>query len=79
MVLSPTGNLEEAAQKLFAALRTLDALPIALILAAFVPDTGIGRAINDRLKKAATRWGELLMELLQATNHADALRAGLQL
>ena len=54
VVLSPTGSLDEAAQKLFAALRTLDALPIEMILAAFVPNTGIGRAINDRLKKAAT-------------------------
>jgi L-threonylcarbamoyladenylate synthase len=54
VVLSRTGNLEEAAQKLFAALRTLDTLPVEIILAELVPSIGIGRAINDRLKKAAT-------------------------
>ncbi|MEM9417083.1 MAG: L-threonylcarbamoyladenylate synthase [Bacteroidota bacterium] len=56
VVLSSTGSLEEAAQNLFAALRTLDALPVNTILAAPVPDTGIGRAINDRLKKASSQW-----------------------
>ena len=56
VVLSPTGSLAEAAQKLFAALRTLDAMPIDLILAAPVPNKGIGRAINDRLRKAACQW-----------------------
>ena len=56
VVLSPTGSLDEAAQKLFAALRTLDALPVEVILAASVPHQGIGRAINDRLKKAASQW-----------------------
>ncbi|MHA7877870.1 MAG: L-threonylcarbamoyladenylate synthase [Bacteroidota bacterium] len=54
VVLTPTGSLEIAAQRLFAALRTLDSLPIDVILATLVPNTGIGRAINDRLKKAAT-------------------------
>ncbi len=54
VILAPTGNLNEAAQNLFAALRTLDTLPIDTMLASFVPNTGMGRAINDRLKKAAT-------------------------
>jgi L-threonylcarbamoyladenylate synthase len=52
-VLSPTGNLEEAAHRLFAWLRELDSLPVRQILAEKVPDTGLGRAINDRLKRAA--------------------------
>ncbi|MEL6606826.1 MAG: L-threonylcarbamoyladenylate synthase [Bacteroidota bacterium] len=56
IILSPTGSLDEAAQNLFAALRTLDTWPLDVILAAPVPDTGIGRAINDRLKKASSRW-----------------------
>jgi L-threonylcarbamoyladenylate synthase len=56
VVLSLTGNLEEAAQKLFTALRTLDTLPVEMILADLVPSIGIGRAINDRLKRAATCW-----------------------
>ncbi|MEO1300729.1 MAG: L-threonylcarbamoyladenylate synthase [Bacteroidota bacterium] len=52
-ILSPTASLEEAAQHLFAHLRTLDALPIDRILATHVPDVGLGRAINDRLRRAA--------------------------
>ena len=56
IVISPTGSLDEAAQNLFAALRTLDAMPVSIILATPVPDIGIGRAINDRLKKASSQW-----------------------
>lgn len=53
VVLSASGNLAEAAQRLFAALRQLDKLPVAYILAELVPDEGLGRAINDRLRRAA--------------------------
>jgi L-threonylcarbamoyladenylate synthase len=52
-VLSPTGNIEEAAQNLFLALREFDKMPIDIILAEFVPEKGLGRAINDRLRRAA--------------------------
>jgi L-threonylcarbamoyladenylate synthase len=52
-VLSTTGRLDEAAHNLFSALRTLDALPIDIILTEFVPETGLGKAINDRLRRAA--------------------------
>ena len=52
-VLSPTGNLNEAARNLFAALRYLDTLPIDIILAEPVPDSGLGKAINDRLTRAS--------------------------
>ncbi|HZX73001.1 MAG TPA: L-threonylcarbamoyladenylate synthase, partial [Cyclobacteriaceae bacterium] len=52
-VLSPSGNLEEAAKHFFTFLRELDKMPVDLILAEFVPDTGLGRAINDRLRRAA--------------------------
>ncbi|MEM6622467.1 MAG: L-threonylcarbamoyladenylate synthase [Pseudomonadota bacterium] len=50
--LSETGDLIEAAANLFAALRSLDAhgMPIAV---APMPETGLGRAINDRLRRAA--------------------------
>jgi L-threonylcarbamoyladenylate synthase len=40
-------------QRLFAYLRTLDKLPGDAIWAELVPDTGLGRAINDRLRRAA--------------------------
>jgi L-threonylcarbamoyladenylate synthase len=54
-VLSPDGNLEEAARNFFSALRKLDESPADVILAEYVPATGLGRAINDRLTRAAHR------------------------
>ncbi|MCS6973744.1 MAG: L-threonylcarbamoyladenylate synthase [Cyclobacteriaceae bacterium] len=51
--LSVTGNLREAAQNLFQYLRELEAMPVDVILAEPVEDTGLGRAINDRLRRAA--------------------------
>ncbi|MEM9870950.1 MAG: L-threonylcarbamoyladenylate synthase [Pseudomonadota bacterium] len=50
--LSETGDLTEAATRLFDALHVLDATghPIAV---APIPDTGLGAAINDRLRRAA--------------------------
>jgi L-threonylcarbamoyladenylate synthase len=53
--LSETGDMHEAARNLFAAMRKLDADHHELILAEFVPDFGLGRAINDRLKRAAAK------------------------
>jgi L-threonylcarbamoyladenylate synthase len=52
-ILSPSASLEEAARNLFIALRAFDKLPVDLILAEPVPDIGIGRAINDRLRRAS--------------------------
>jgi L-threonylcarbamoyladenylate synthase len=52
-VLSPTGDLREAAANLFAAMRRLDASGVGRILAERAPDEGLGRAINDRLLRAA--------------------------
>lgn len=52
-VLSPTGDLSEAAQRLFAALRELDDSGAEVLLAEPVPERGLGRAINDRLRRAA--------------------------
>lgn len=54
-VLSPTGNLAEAAKNLFAHLRALDALDVAIIYAEPLPNIGLGPAMNDRLKRASTR------------------------
>jgi L-threonylcarbamoyladenylate synthase len=51
--LSPKGDLKEAAAHLFAALRRLDALGLDLLWALPVPEEGLGRAINDRLRRAA--------------------------
>jgi len=52
-ILSATGDLHEAAANLFSALRKMDDLDIDLILTEFVPENGLGLAINDRLKRAA--------------------------
>lgn len=54
-VLSPAGDLHEAARGLFAALRTADASNADLIVAEVFPDEGLGRAINDRLQRAAAK------------------------
>jgi L-threonylcarbamoyladenylate synthase len=51
-VLSPSGNLEEAARNIFSYLRKLDELNLEVILTELVPDEGLGRAINDRVKRA---------------------------
>lgn len=53
LIMAPTGNVKEAAFRLFSALRELDEKGQALILAEQVPERGLGPAINDRLKKAA--------------------------
>lgn len=52
-ILSPTGNMKEAAHNLFACLRELDALPISEIRAELAPASGLGLAINDRLQRAS--------------------------
>jgi L-threonylcarbamoyladenylate synthase len=54
IVLSSSGSLEETAQKLFSSLRELDKSDVDIILTELVPNIGLGRAINDRLRRAAT-------------------------
>jgi L-threonylcarbamoyladenylate synthase len=51
--LSPTGDLRQAASRLFAALRELDAHKPKVIAVMPIPDDGLGEAINDRLRRAA--------------------------
>ncbi|QDT56738.1 Threonylcarbamoyl-AMP synthase [Caulifigura coniformis] len=53
--LSPEGDLACAAAALFGAMRSLDAAGLDVILATRFPETGLGRAINDRLRRAAAR------------------------
>ncbi|MNC93403.1 Threonylcarbamoyl-AMP synthase [compost metagenome] len=54
-VLSQDGNLAEAAVNLFAALRRLDTAGLDHVIVEPVPEHGLGRAIMDRLRRAATR------------------------
>lgn len=51
--LSPTGDLAEAAARLYACLHQAAAAPQLRIAVAPVPQDGIGAAINDRLRRAA--------------------------
>jgi L-threonylcarbamoyladenylate synthase len=51
--LSPMGNMNEAAARLFLAMRALDNKDLEVIFAEVFPEEGLGRAINDRLKRAS--------------------------
>ncbi|MDP1753642.1 MAG: L-threonylcarbamoyladenylate synthase [Reyranella sp.] len=51
--LSPSGDLGEAAANLFAMMRVLDRPGIGRIAVMRIPETGLGLAINDRLRRAA--------------------------
>jgi L-threonylcarbamoyladenylate synthase len=53
--LSPGGDLDEAAANLFAYLRRLDRQGLRAIAVMPVPESGLGLAINDRLRRAAAR------------------------
>lgn len=52
--LSPAGNLQEAAAQLYACLHLAANAPHPRIAIAPVPDAGLGAAINDRLRRAAS-------------------------
>ncbi|QIE47513.1 threonylcarbamoyl-AMP synthase [Pseudohalocynthiibacter aestuariivivens] len=55
--LSASGDLTEAAARLFEVLHALDASGVTGIAVAPIPDHGLGRAINDRLRRAAAPRG----------------------
>ena len=55
IVLSPEGSLEIVASKLYAAMHEMDNAAADIILIEKIPDIGIGKAINDRLKRAVTK------------------------
>ena len=54
-ILSASGSLNEAAANLFSTMRKMDAMEMDLIIAEKLPNIGIGRAINDRLERAASK------------------------
>ncbi len=53
IILSKSRDFSEAARNLFAGMRYLDSLELDLIIAELLPEKDLGRAINDRLKRAA--------------------------
>jgi L-threonylcarbamoyladenylate synthase len=55
VALSESGDLVEAAANLFRILHELDQRQVARIAIMPIPETGLGLAINDRLRRAAAR------------------------
>lgn len=55
LLLSPKGDFAEAAKNLFAYLRQLDAMDIEVIYGEYLPEKDLGRAINDRLRRATVQ------------------------
>ncbi len=53
IILSKTGNLEEAATNLYDSLHQLDSLELDVIIAEKLPEIGLGNSVNDRLQRAA--------------------------
>lgn len=53
--LSPSENLNEAALNLFKFLRLSDESSADLVICDLLPNQGLGRAINDRLRRAAIK------------------------
>jgi L-threonylcarbamoyladenylate synthase len=54
-ILSKNKDLNEAASNLFAIMRQIDELDLDIIYAEKLPNTGLGYAINDRLKRASIK------------------------
>lgn len=54
-ILSFSGSTSEAAVNLYAAMRRLDKLNLKQIIAYRLPERGLGKAVNDRISKAAAK------------------------
>jgi len=54
-LLSPSGSLGEAAAAFFHTLHEADTNPFETLVAVILPEEGLGRAINDRLRRAASK------------------------
>ncbi len=54
-VLSQKGDLNDAARNLYAAMHRLDHLNLDVIIAEKLPEEGLGKSINDRLKRAVKK------------------------
>ena len=52
IILSEKGNMAEAASKLYDAMHELDHQNLDVIIAEKLPNFGLGKSINDRLKRA---------------------------
>jgi L-threonylcarbamoyladenylate synthase len=54
-ILSKSGNYNEAARNLYAALHRLDQNNLDVIIAERLPDEGLGKTINDKLERATKK------------------------
>lgn len=54
-ILSPEGSLAQAAKNLYNILHKMDQSGFQKIICERIPEAGVGNAINDRLRRAATR------------------------
>ncbi len=54
-ILSEAGDMREAAANFFSCLHNLDAADLDIIYAERIPDIGLGKAVMDRLNKAAKK------------------------
>ena len=48
--------MEEAAANLYASLHQLDDMHLDVIIAERLPDSDLGKTINDRLQRATQQW-----------------------
>jgi L-threonylcarbamoyladenylate synthase len=55
LLLSPNGDFREAARHLFAYMRQLDAMNVDIIYTELLPEIDLGRAINDRIRRATVK------------------------
>lgn len=53
-ILSPKGDFQEASKNLYAYLHEMDSLNLDIIIIEKLPDFGLGKSINDRLKRAVS-------------------------
>ena len=54
--MSKNGNLKEAAQNLYSTLRRIKKDNYKSIAVGKIPNKGLGKTINDRLKRASRFW-----------------------
>jgi L-threonylcarbamoyladenylate synthase len=55
LILSKNKDYSEAARNLFSVLRQTENLPVKIVYAELLPEKGLGRPINDRLRRASAR------------------------
>ncbi|MDX5418511.1 MAG: threonylcarbamoyl-AMP synthase, partial [Hymenobacteraceae bacterium] len=70
VVLSRSGDMQEAASKLYDTLHYLDSLELDCIIAEKLPEYGLGLTINERLKKAAGKTTTLAAQESMLEEHS---------